>query len=139
MPTVAEVPVFWRDQDRVREKPHTTWTRIECRAKKNISGQFCDHGRSFMLFAPRPKIYPVSAADLLSSNILPDASTISNEELLANVGIAGPSGMREPAPRHLVRRAQQKIRAYPRVHDELAVVGHGRWYDSSVIQVTVVQ
>ena len=50
---------------------------------------------------------------------------LSLVDALANVGIAGAIGT--TAPVHLVRRAQQKIRAYPHVHDDLAVTASGRY------------
>lgn len=138
MPKSDEVSVFWRDQDLVCERPAFSWPRSECRAKKNIVGTFIDNGKSFRLFALRPKIYPVTAADLRTSNHLPEACTISLSETLANVGIAGllPG---EPAPRHIVKRAQAKIRVYDHVHDDQAVLGHGRWYASENIQVVAIQ
>lgn len=131
------VPVFYRDQDELRERPFTTWTREKCREVKKKLGNFITNGKHFRLFAVRPKIYPVTAADLKDGNFLPVAETISMGELLANVGICGKWD--EPAPRHVIKAAQAKVRMYPQVHDTQAVVAHGRWYASERIQVSVVQ
>jgi len=134
------VPVFYRDQDELRERPFTTWTREKCREVKKKLGNFISNGKKFRLFAMRPKIYPVTAADLKPSNFLPCAETITMSEVLANVGITPNSEHRnEPALRHMVRAAQAKVRAYPSVHDTFAIVAHGRWYASERIQVSVVQ
>lgn len=140
MPKTDSVPVFYRDQDDLREREALTWTREMCRAAKGIRGSFFDHGRKFRLAVARPRIYPVTAADLKTSNHLPAAETITFGEILANVGITSNcESPNTPALRHLVRAAQAKIRAYPRVHDDLAVVACGRWYASERLVVSAIQ
>lgn len=137
MPKTDEVPVFYRDQDDVCDHPAHVWPRQKCREAKKVLGNFENHGRTFRLFVPQPRIYPVTAADLKSSNFLPEATTITNSEVLANVGIAGmPEDI--AAPRHLVKRAKQKIRAYlhPDVRDKQAVTAYGCWRPTELIQVT---
>lgn len=137
MPKSQLVRVFWHDQDANFDTPAFHWTREECRAKKNILGRFISSGCAFQLNARQPRLYPVTAADLHASNEVLFGSTISQAELLANVGIAG--GPEEPAPDHVVRRARTKIRLYQRIRDRQAVLGVGRWYVSERIQVSAIQ
>jgi len=70
----------------------------------------------------------VSAAHETACN-----SAISNKEMEANAGIAETQGA--------VLRAQVKIKAWmsPLTADERAPLPRGKWYDSSRIQVVVVQ
>lgn len=140
MANTNAVPVFWRDQDDVLERPAHTWPRTECRQKKNTAGKFENHGKTFRLFAARPQLHPVTAADLATSNVIHESATITTSEMLANVGIAGPDGLDVPAPRHVVRRAQQKIRAYydADVRDAKAPLPYGRRYASERTLVTAV-
>lgn len=136
MSSIADVPVFYRDDDESRVRAAYTWTRAQCREAKNIVGRCFDNGKKFRLFKPRPQIFPVTAAALKTSNHIPQASTISNDELFANVGIAG-SAEDISAPRHLVKRAQQKIAAYMDrdMREKQAVTAYGRWYASENIRV----
>ena len=120
MPKTDQVPVFFRDQDDVCESPAHIWTREDCRAKRNLAGKFENSGRTFRLFAARPQVFPVSASSLKSSNVIEVADTISFSEVLANVGIAGNVG--DPPDRRLVKRAQAKVRLYPQIHDDQAVL-----------------
>jgi len=131
--------VFYRDDNEVCARPLQHLTREECRtARDDGRGKFFDNGKKFRLFASRPALYPVTASSLKSSNVLPSPTTITNSELLANVGIAGTSEDVQ-APRHLVKRAQQKIRAYmdKTIREAQATTAYGRWYDANrSIQVT---
>lgn len=138
MPKTDQVPVFYRDQNEVCERPAFLWSRSECRERKNVAGKFFDHGKSFRLFSPRPKIYPVTAAELKASNIIPDATTITLSETLANVGIAGkPEDV--AAPKHIVKRAQDKINAYRKTYDDLATLALIARPRPSNLRVFVVQ
>jgi hypothetical protein len=142
MSKVAEIPVFYRDDNEVCASPKQLMTREDCRnAKQDGRGKFFDNGKKFRLFASRPKLYPVTAASLRSSNVLPQACTITTSELLANVGIAGtPEDV--AAPRHLVREAQEKIRAYMHksMRETQAPTAYGRWPSPmGAIQIAVIQ
>ena len=139
MAKTDEVPVFYRDQDEVCERPAKIWLRSECREHNKVSGRFFNNGKAFRLFSPSPKIYAVSASSLRPQNVVPAASTISFSELQANVGIAGPKGDSSPAPRHLVRNAQAKIKAYPFVHDTQAVLAANANRGHYGLVVSVVQ
>ena len=88
-------------------------SRIEARRLKQISaGKFIDNGRNFRLNSTTPPL-PIA----LPPGPLQSATTITISEVEANVGIAARSA--------LVKRAQHKIRAYPHVFDDLAVLAHG--------------
>lgn len=134
MAKTDEVPVFYRDQDASVPRPHTVWLRSKCREQRKLSGEFIDNGKAFRLYADTPRTFSVTASCFRDSNILDIADTISLSETLANVGIAGHAD--EPAPRHTVKNAQRKIRAYPHIRDRQAPLAYGRWYASEGIQVT---
>lgn len=83
----------------------------QARKMRNASmGKFENHGKSFRLFEARHREVPRAPVPSTS----PDSSAaISPSEMHANVGITqGSPG--EPAAKHIVDRAQNKIRAIGR-------------------------
>lgn len=131
----GSVPLFYIDQNQSLPTPYSV-TQAQADAMKAAGrGRYIHRSKAFQLcelapLAPRftPSLAPASAA------------SISLAEMEANVGIAGDlKDWREqaPAPRHLVQRAQQKVKAIGR-HDKdtfddratLAFGGHSyadRW------------
>lgn len=115
MSSLAMVKVFYLDQDASWQPPCREVSRIEARRLKQAgAGVFIEHGRAFRLKEPSP---PPPCGFLAGP--LETAATITLSEIEANVGIA-------PSP-NLVIRAQHKIRAYPHVFDQLAVLARGSW------------
>jgi hypothetical protein len=115
MSSLAVVPVYYLDQDASWQPPCREVSRIEARRLKQAgAGVFIEHGRAFRLKDPAPPL-PIS----FLPGPLETAATITLSEIQANVGIA-------PSPQ-LVARAQRKIRCYPHVFDELAVLARGSW------------
>jgi hypothetical protein len=124
MSSLAAVPVFYLDQDASWQAPCREVSRIEARRLKQAgAGVFIEHGRAFRLKESAP---PPPCGFLPGT--LETAATISLSEIQANVGIA-------PTP-NLVIRAQQKIRAYPNVFDQLACLARGAWVRPQV-QISV--
>lgn len=81
---------------------------------------------------PKGCVDPMTNEALVAASHETEANAaISADEMQANAGLADTQGE--------IVRARMKVRAYPQIHDEKAVTAFGRWYDSSVIQVTVVQ
>jgi hypothetical protein len=120
MPSLAVVSVFYLDQDSSFAPPCRIVSRIEARRLKQIAaGKFIDNGRNFRLNCTAPPL-PI----VLPPGPLQSATTITNSEVEANVGIAARSA--------LVKRAQHKIRAYPHVFDDLAILARGSWMRPAV-------
>jgi hypothetical protein len=115
MSSLAVVPVFYYDQDSSWQEPYRTVSRQEARCMKQTGAFFfIDHGRALRSKLPRPPL-PVS----FLPGLLETAATITLSEIEANVGIA--------PTRALVEQAQQKVRAYPHIFDNLAVLARGSW------------
>lgn len=115
MSSLAAVPVFYLDQDASWQPPCREVSRMEARRlKASGAGCFIEHGRAFRLKQPSP---PPPCGFL--RGLLETATTITMSEVEANVGIA--------PTLNLVLRAQHKIRAYPHVFDQLAILARGSW------------
>jgi len=106
------VPLFYIDQNQSLPTPYSV-TQAQADAMKSAGrGRYINRCKAFQLceLAPvSPRFTPSLTAD--------SAASISLAEMEANVGIAGDlKDWREeaPAPRHLVQRAQQKVRAIGR-------------------------
>jgi hypothetical protein len=105
-------------------------TAAQAEAMKEAGrGRYINRGRAFQLC----EAAPVSPRFTPSQSGESDAS-ISMTEMEANVGIAGDlKDWREeaPAPRHIVERAQKKIRAIGRhdegTFDDKAPLAFGAW------------
>jgi hypothetical protein len=109
------VPLFYIDQNQSMPTPYSV-TQAQADAMKAAGrGRYINRCKAFQLceLAPvSPRFTPSLTAD--------SAASISLAEMEANVGIAGDlKDWREeaPAPRHLVQRAQQKVKAIGR-HDK---------------------
>jgi hypothetical protein len=105
-----EVPTFYCQQDE-HTPPCCVLTRGQARQMKEAGlGKFENHGRTFRLEGSAPAR---EASRFSVSESADSCESISFAEMLANVGITND----EPgtaAPRGVVRRARQKIRA---IHD----------------------
>ncbi len=133
IPAKAVVPVYYLEQDRSWMKPCREVSREAARKLKDIgAGKFVDNGRSFQLNQGTPLAYADYQAEHLPPAPLNVAETITFAEIQANVGITAGGEPGWPADRNTVRRAQQKIRAYPHIFDDLAVVARGSWLKSPV-------
>jgi hypothetical protein len=86
------------------------------------AGSFIESGRAFRLHQPSPPP-PISYLP----GPLETATTITLSEIHANCGITGGGEIGTPADKRLVERAQHKIRAYPHIFDDLAVLARGSW------------
>jgi hypothetical protein len=140
MPKTDEVPCFYREQDDTWEKPAQTLLRTDVRTLKDAGlGKFENHGRTFRLFAFSPSyMNEISLqADRNLSHSAPGESdsSISLAEMQANLGIVS-DGLRHP--RAFVRRAQEKIKAWPHIFDEQALLARGFW-PLSPLEVAVQQ
>lgn len=111
-PAVTGVPLFYIDQNQSLPTPYSV-TQAQADAMKAAGrGRYINRCKAFQLceLAPvSPRFTPSQTPD--------SAASISLAEMEANVGIAGDlKDWREeaPAPRHLVQRAQQKVKAIGR-------------------------
>lgn len=132
LPPGELLPVFYLDQDDKQESPCRMETKAALRDMKRAGdGRFFNHGKAFRLAVRSP----MRRAPLLRfgpSRSKDSPASISFAEMQANVGIAGE--VRDwqenaPAPRHLVRRAQEKIAAIGAdvTYDPTAPLAFGRW------------
>ena len=120
MSSLTMVPVFYLDQDSSWQQPHELVSRDRARRLKSTGvGVFIEHGRAFRLHQPSP-LPSIS----LTPGQIETATTLTVSEIQANVGIT-PGDPGVPPNRELVRRAQFKVRLYPRIFDNLAVLAHG--------------
>jgi hypothetical protein len=104
------IPVFYNEQDQTG-KPCATVTRDEARDLKSAGeGKFIARGKAFQLGRRGPAPARLSFRPSLSNDS--DAS-ISVNEMRANVGEPADTPGAE-IPRHIVQRANQKIRAIGR-------------------------
>jgi hypothetical protein len=106
----AAVPAFWFDQDDATE-PCCILTREQAHLMKAAKlGKFENHGRTFRLAqsAPEPVQFRFTPSESVDS-----AASISLAEMKANAGITKDEDG-TPAPRHIVQRARQKVRAIGR-------------------------
>ncbi len=114
-------------------RPCREVSRDAARKLKDIgAGKFVDNGRSFQLNQATPVAPVFIDAECLAPAPLSTAETITFAEIQANVGITSGGEPGWPADRNTVRRAQQKIRAYPHIFDDLAVVARGSWLKSPI-------
>jgi hypothetical protein len=122
------VAVFYFDQADT-EKPCRLATRLEARQMRDVehAGKFENNGRTFRLSinSPAPELRPFVCS------ATPDSyKTISLAEMKANVGETDNCDG-EAAPRHLVQRAQEKIRAIGRrdagTFDPKSPLAFGSW------------
>jgi hypothetical protein len=107
----AEVPTFWFGQSDA-ETPCCVLTREQARLMKAAQlGKFENHGRTFRLVAATPTAE--SGSRFTISQSVESSESISLSEMLANVGITARTSddLDQPAPRHIVQRAQEKVRA----------------------------
>lgn len=105
--TAGQVRVFYHEQDTNSEEPCLLVTRELARDMKiALEGEFINRGKDFRLFSTSP----APAPRYVCSESTDSAASISPAEMLANVGITEDEAG-TPAPRHIVRRAKEKIRA----------------------------
>lgn len=124
-PGTSELPVFYNEQDRSGQ-PCGSLSRGECwDLKRSREGNFVDRGTAFQLTRRGPAPAPLRYTPSLSSQS--DAS-ISLTEMRANVGEPSDTPGAE-IPRHVVKRAQQKIgvigRREPYTFDSKAPLAFG--------------
>jgi ABC-type sugar transport system ATPase subunit len=126
-PASLPLPLFYLDQNQglatAYEVTHEQATAMKAAGR----GKFINRGKAFQLCEPAP----------LRQNFVCSASTdstasISVNEIEANVGITSNNGSpNEPALRHVVKRAQQKIKAIGRhlegTFDSKAPLAFGAW------------
>lgn len=105
------VDCFYFDQDDATA-PCKILTREVCHELKAAGvGKFINHGRTFRLYEKMPQAEP----RFFASDSPKSAESISLAEMKANVGITeNNSEPDEPPLRHLVKRAQEKIRSVGR-------------------------
>lgn len=101
------VPLFYLDQNQSGSTPYEV-THVQAGAMKDAGrGRFINRGKAFQL-AERAPI----RLNFVCSVSTDSTASISPSEMEANVGITPNNGSpNEPALRHIVVRAQQKIRA----------------------------
>jgi hypothetical protein len=122
-----ELPVFYNEQD-LNGTPCSMATRYELqKLKARGEGKFVSHGKAFRLNRRGPAPPPARFSPSLS----PDSTaSISVAEVRANVGEPDVTPGAE-IPRHIVKRAQQKIRAIglrlEGTYDPRAVLAFGSW------------
>jgi len=105
-----DVPTFYFQQDE-HTAPCCVLTRDQARLMKAAGlGKFENHGRTFRLAGSAPAR---ETSRFIVSESADSCESISVAEMLANVGITDDEAG-QPAPRGVVRRARQKIRA---IHD----------------------
>lgn len=101
------VPLYYLDQNQGGATAYEV-TRAQATAMKAAGrGKFINRGKAFQLceLAPLRLTFACSASTDSSASISPS-------EMLANVGITSNNGTpNEPALRHIVKRAKQKINA----------------------------
>jgi hypothetical protein len=122
----APVPVFYNEQDQ-NGQPCTVATRDELKVlKRKGEGKFINRGKAFRLNRRGPTPPPQRYSPSLST---PSDASISVGEIRANVGEPADTPGAEIA-RHVVKRAQEKIRAIGAreegTFDQKAVLAFGR-------------
>jgi hypothetical protein len=126
------VPLFYIDQNQSLPTPYSV-TRAQADAMKAAGrGRYINRCKAFQLCELAP-LSPRFTPSLTAAS----AASISLAEMEANVGIAGDLiDWREeaPAPRHLVQRAQQKVKAIGRrekdtFDDKATLAFGGHCYD----------
>jgi hypothetical protein len=129
VPAAVALPLFYRDQNQGVPSSYSV-TRAQANAMRDAGrGRFINRGLAFQLdeLSPeRPRFTPSQSGE--------SDTSISMAEMEANVGIAGDLKdwqEESPAPRHVVDRAQKKIRAIGRrdegTFDEKAPLAFGSW------------
>jgi len=106
----STVEVFYHEQNAEAVQPVCLISREQAQEwKLSQVGQFFSNGKRFRLYSnspdPAPRFHPSQSVDSFAS--------LSFEEMKANVGITDDEAG-QPAPRGIVKRAQQKVRA---IHD----------------------
>jgi hypothetical protein len=104
----ATIPAFYFDQDQSGREICFLSHELAVELKRLGRGKFICHGKKFRFEAKTPR----RAADFffIPSESVESSASISLAEVLANVGITEDEAG-TPAPRHIVQRARQKIRA----------------------------
>jgi hypothetical protein len=102
------IPAFYFDQDQGGRPTCFLTHGLAVELKRLDRGRFICHGKKFRFEAQAPR----RATDFffVPSESVESSASISPAELLANVGITEDEAG-TPAPRHIVQRARQKIRA----------------------------
>lgn len=120
MPKSDLVQVYYLNQDEVCERPYQTITREEARQqKKDGKGWFICHGAKFRLQIRVPVIQIRQDRQRPTVN---SCCGISKAEMMANAGVVN-----RDVPDLQILKAQEKVKAYPFVHDKLAVLASGYW------------
>ena len=133
MSAIEQVPVYGLNQDACLDAPMRLVSREEARAmKRDKLGWFISSGKAFRLAERLPEIVESFSVRKLGS-LEVTAATITLQETRANVGLVDD---RVRNPRETVRRAQAKVRLYPRILDTLAPLAGGCWLNSESITVT---
>jgi hypothetical protein len=128
--SVSDIPVFYLEQDQ-NVQPCTTVTGEEAwDLKRAGEGTFIARGKAFQLYRRGPAPPPLR----FSSSLSPDSdASVSVSEMRANVGEPADTPGAE-IPRHVVQRAQQKIRAIGErlggTFDRKAPLAFGIWATS---------
>lgn len=123
----SEIPVFYNEQDQ-DGNPATYVSREEAwDLKRAGEGTFICRGKKFRLNRRGPAPPPLR----FSSSLSPDSdASVSVSEMRANVGEPADTPGAE-IPRHVVQRAQQKIRAIGErlggTFDRKAPLAFGMW------------
>jgi len=121
------LPLFYLDQDQGRPTTYEV-THQQAKLMRDAGrGKFINRGRAFQLCEPAPL-----RQSFLCSASADSTASISVSEIHANVGITSNNGSpNEPALRHVVKRAQQKINAIGRrlegTFDPKATLAFGAW------------
>jgi hypothetical protein len=125
-PSVS-LPLFYLDQDQGRPTTYEV-THEQAKLMRDAGrGKFINRGRAFQLYEPTPL-----RQSFICSASADSTASISVSESQANVGITSNNGTpNEPALRHVVKRAQQKINAIGRrlegTFDSKATLAFGAW------------
>jgi hypothetical protein len=107
------VPLYYLDQNQGGSTVYEV-TRAQAKAMKDAGrGKYINRGKAFQLHESSPL-----RLNFVCSASSDSTASISPSEMLANVGITSNNGSpNEPALRHVVKRAKQKIDAMGR-HEE---------------------
>lgn len=128
----SEVKVFYLEQDETWEAPARVVEREEARRLKHSGlGKFINNGQDFRLYESQPRPRIADRAEYRAGGCESSAA-ICFEEMEANVGI-----IPDTADPLTVAMAQEKVRSYPHVFDELAALARGSWHEPGRIQISV--